>query len=225
MPVHNEAACIEAVLRGWIAVLDPLGIPFHLVALDDGSTDRTPAILDALAADPRLEVIHHSNRGHGPTILAGYQRAVSIAAWVFQCDSDDEIQPEHFPPFWAARVDFDAVVGVRVGRQQRWDRRLISRISRLVVRLYFGRAVADVNCPFRLIRSPALQRIAARIPPDTFAPNVLLSGALARTRARVLNLPVPHRHRRTGSVSITNLRLWKAALRSLWQTLRWHPDW
>lgn len=221
MPVHNEEACIAAVIRSWLDMLGTLAIRFRLVVLDDGSTDHTGAILDALAADPHLQVLHHANRGHGPTILIGYRLGSRIAEWVFQCDSDDEIGPEAFPDLWARRAEHDAVVGTRARRHQSWDRRWISGCSRLVVRLCFGGAVTDVNCPFRLIRADLLRRIVEQIPSDTFAPNLLLSGALSRAGARVQNLPVPHRHRRTGSVSIVKWRLWRSVLRSLGQTVRW----
>jgi len=223
MPVYNEQACIAGVVRSWREMLDGMGIRYRMLVLDDGSTDGTGAVLDAFAAEDGVEVIHKPNSGHGPTILRGYRRAVCLADWVFQCDSDDEMKPEAFPALWAMREQYDALFGVRAGRKQGAARRLISACSRLTVRMLFGRGVEDVNTPYRLIRSRALAKIIERVPDDTFAPNVIVSGALCRAGAKIYNHPVPHECRSTGNVSIVKWKLWRAALTSFWQTLRCRP--
>lgn len=223
MPVYNEEACIAEVVRSWRKMLLGLDVRFRMIVLNDGSTDGTRAVLDALARDDCVEVVHKPNSGHGPTILEGYRRAVRQAEWVFQCDSDDEMKPEGFPMLWAARESYDALFGIRAGRRQNAGRSLISACSRLTVRLLFGEGVDDVNTPYRLIRSGPLRKIVERIPNDTFAPNVIVSGALCRAGARICNQPVPHECRRTGSVSIVKWKLWKSAARSLWQTFRCRP--
>ncbi|MBN1867695.1 glycosyltransferase family 2 protein [Candidatus Sumerlaeota bacterium] len=223
IPAYNEEACIARVVESWRDVLSGLDIQFRIVVLNDGSRDGTAQALEVFRDDDRIEVANKANSGHGPTILVGYGMACAMADWVFQCDGDDEIKAVHFHEFWKRRDDYDALLGVRVGRVQNAGRRFISAVSRLAVRVLFGRGVGDVNVPYRLIRAGLLKEIVASIPPDTFAPNVIVSGALARARARILNLPVPHEGRTTGSVSIVRWRLWKSAARALWQTIRCRP--
>lgn len=223
MPVFNEEGCIAAVVADWRHVLEGLGCRYRLIVLDDGSRDQTPAILDRLSADPVLQIVHQPNAGHGPTILHGYALAVAQADWVFQCDGDNEMRAEHFPRLWQIRDAFDAVFGVRTGRKSNWDRRLISGTSRQLVRLLFGRGVTDVNVPYRLIRAPLLAEIVRQMPNDTFAPNVIIAGAITRARLRIANLPIPHAPRRTGQVSIMKWRLWRSAVRAAWQTFRCRP--
>ncbi len=223
MPVYNEEACIAEVVAKWLALLSSEGIDFRVFVLNDGSTDGTAQRLATLSDEPRLEVITKPNSGHGPTILQGYRRATAAAAWVFQCDSDDEMSPVHFPHLWRARHDYDALFGTRTGRIQSRGRRFISAVSRLTVRLVFGTGVDDVNTPYRLIRSPLLAEIIEQIPANTFAPNVIISGTLARHSARIHNRPVHHEHRRTGAVSIVKWKLWKSVARAFWQTLTCRP--
>jgi dolichol-phosphate mannosyltransferase len=115
------------------------------------------------------------------------------------------------------------VFGIRSGRQQAADRKLISGISRLIVRWLFGRGVADVNVPYRLMRSCYLRQAIEQIPADTFAPNVIIAGAFARAGLRIANVPVPHEGRKTGQVSIMKWKLWKAAARAFRQTLFCRP--
>jgi glycosyltransferase involved in cell wall biosynthesis len=219
MPVYNEEERIERAAAACVAALAATGSSFSLVVLDDGSTDRTPEALARLAAEPRIEVVRKPNSGHGPTILAGYRRAAGRARWVFQLDSDEEIPVTSFAALWAAREGADAVVGMRQRRRQGLPRRLVTHGSRLAVRLLFGSAVVDVNCPFRLVRGDVLARLAARIPPDTFAPNVALSGLLARERRRIVNVPVPVVRRESRTAALAGWRAVATGLVALQQTV------
>lgn len=220
MPVYNEAECILAVVRAWLDVLDRLGMQAVMLLYDDGSSDDTPGQLATFAGDERVRVSTHTNRGHGPTILLGYREAVLEADWVFQCDSDGEISPECFPALWAQRDQCDAVFVIRTGRKQDAVRSFMSRFSRATIRLLFGRRVPDVNAPFRLMRARWLAPVLDAIPADTFAPNLLISGAASVGEARVVALPVLCAPRQTGRSSILGLRALKVATRSFLQTLR-----
>ncbi len=218
MPVYNEADCIAGVVEKWRDTFDELNINAELLVLNDGSKDDTARVLEQFADDPRVTVVNKANSGHGPTILMGYREAVARADWVFQVDSDDEMQPDAFAAFWEQRERYDAIFGVRWHREQDAGRQVLSAGSRVVVRLLFGRGVRDVNVPYRLMRANKLAPIVAAIPDDTFAPNLLISGVFGRNTRRVTNRNVPHENRKTGVVSLHSSKLWKIALRSGRQT-------
>lgn len=219
MPVYNEAECIGEVLQNWISVLSGLRISYRLIVLNDGSKDNTAEVLKTFENNPNVTVINKKNSGHGPTILHGYHKAVVAAQWVFQVDSDNEIAAEHFKALWQVRENYDAVIGIRTRRRQPLARKIISFVSRLVVALFYGTGVTDVNCPFRLMRSEVLKQILINIPENTFAPNVAISGFLALSKARLLNQPVPHINRQTGEVSIKKWRLMNVAMKSFLQII------
>lgn len=223
IPAYNEAECIAHVVRAWCDEFERLSIDYHLSVFNDGSTDETEGALSVFSDDPRVTVRSKPNSGHGPTILMGYRDAVERAEWVFQCDGDDEMPPSSFESLWRIRSDYDALFGKRVEREQSRGRHLISAVSRVTVRLAYGGGVEDVNTPYRLMRSSFLRPIVAAIPEDTFAPNLAIAGAMVASGARIANVPVPHHNRRTGSVSIVKWGLWKAAARSLMQTVRLAP--
>jgi glycosyltransferase involved in cell wall biosynthesis len=219
MPVFNEEATIAAVVREWDAALSRLGVPYEMRLYDDGSRDQTPAAIEALGrAIPNLRVLHHANRGHGPTILRGYSEAAG--EWVLQVDSDGELPASALADLWAARARADLVIGYRVGRAAGPARRLVTAMSWLTVRVLFGRGVRDVNCPFRLYRQSVLHRLLADVPPDAFAPNVILAGLAVRDGLRIVERPVPYTERRAGTSSIVRWSLWRAAVRSFRQTIR-----
>ncbi|MCY3967280.1 MAG: glycosyltransferase family 2 protein, partial [bacterium] len=175
---------------------------------------------EVAAEHSRLVVDVQPNRGHGPTILAGYRHGVDNAEWVFQTDSDDEMPASSFARLWELRHSTDAVIGIRSGRQQSLGRRAITQLARLTTRVAFGCQLADVNCPYRLMRSSTLAPLLPLVPADIFAPNVALAGMLARSGVRLAEVPVPHQIRTTGTVSILGWRATRAAVRSFVQVVR-----
>jgi len=221
MPVYNERDAIGGVLRKWSSALDALNVDYVIRPYNDGSKDDSLSVMrDVAKGFPRVEVRDKPNGGHGPTILQGYREAAADGFdWVFQIDSDDEMGPEKFGELWARRNDYDFLVGIRDGRKQALPRKVISLVSRICVRLLYGRSVWDVNTPYRLMRVSAFAAFFGDIPHDTFAPNVILSGLSAKHNLRCFEIPVPQRDRQTGEVSIKKWRLLRAATRSFSQTI------
>ena len=222
MPVYNERDAIGPVLEKWHAALDGLGTDFEIRPYNDGSKDDTLAVMKAAAErlGPRVAVRDKPNGGHGNTILTGYREAAADGFdWVFQIDSDDEMGPEKFHELWERRNEYDFLVGIRDGRQQALPRKVVSLVSRLCVRIFYGKGVWDVNTPYRLMRVSAFRDFYAAVPLTTFAPNVILSGLAARHGLRMFETPVPQHDRTTGEVSIKKWKLLKAAAKSFWQTI------
>jgi glycosyltransferase involved in cell wall biosynthesis len=219
MPVYNEEGAVAEVVRAWDGELGRLGIAYELRVYDDGSRDRTGEVLVDLSHElPRLLVTRHANRGHGPTILRGYREA--RGDWVFQTDSDGEMEPDSFPVLWERRGDYDFLFGIRAGRQWTPARWVMTRGSRLAVRALFGGGVADVNTPYRLMRRERLAPLVETLPDDLFAPNVILSGLAVREGLRIWQTSVPHQGRRHGGGSLVSLgKIARTAMRSLRQTL------
>jgi len=223
MPVYNEEDCITEVLYEWLNILEGFDIDFELFVLDDGSTDGTRQKLEWFRTHERVSILHLHNQGHGPTILQGYRLAVDRAHWVFQTDSDGEIGSCFFPELWGKRKDYDAILGVRIGRKQTIVRTAISIASRISVKCLYAPGVTDVNVPYRLMRSEILKEIITGIPRDSFAPNVIISGLLALQKARIFNYPVFCTGRKSGLTSLTSVRLLKGAYQSFMQLAALKP--
>ena len=220
MPVYNEQDVISVVLEKWDGVLSRLGIDYEIRPYNDGSRDASLARMrDVSARHEHIKVKDKPNGGHGHTILIGYREAASDGFdWIFQIDSDDEMGPEKFGELWARRGEYDFLVGKRDGRRQAWSRKIISLVSRICVRIFYGKSIWDVNTPYRLMRVSAFRDFYERLPLTTFAPNVILSGLAARHNLRNFEILVPQYDRITGEVSIKKWKLLKAAVKSFWQT-------
>lgn len=205
IPVFNEEKLIGECINEWLNVLDLENLNYEILIIDDGSSDATISIVERYGDNQNIQLIIKQNEGHGPTILAGYKRAVGIAEWVFQADSDNEISPNQFSALWSRRQGQDAVIAWRQGRDQTTVRRLVTFFARVTTKVLFRCHLRDVNIPFRLIRSETLTILLEKIPSDTFAPNIALSGALSLMNYQVEECPVIFNERIVGESSLSNL--------------------
>jgi polyisoprenyl-phosphate glycosyltransferase len=91
VPVLNEQDVIEALHSRLLQVLGPAGIDFETIFVDDGSTDHSAEMLDAICkADPRFRAIHFSrNFGHQPAVTAGLHAVRGQCAVVIDADLQD----------------------------------------------------------------------------------------------------------------------------------------
>jgi dolichol-phosphate mannosyltransferase len=138
-PVFNEEALVEEFCRRTAAALEPLGEPFEIVLVNDGSRDRSLQIMRTIhKADPRVKVLSFSrNFGHQLAITAGADYAMGRAVVVI--DSDLQDPPEVIPNLIAKwREGYEVVYAVREEREgETWFKtvtasffyRLIARIT------------------------------------------------------------------------------------------------
>lgn len=229
IPVYNEAEIITIVLESWLEVLSGLNLDFHMFVINDGSTDQTWQVVSKFQTNARITLMKQANSGHGPSIYRGYQLAASQYDWVFQTDSDNEIQAQEFLKIWEARSGHDAVLAMRTGRQQSMLRSLMSGMSRWIIRSVFGSRIPDVNAPFRLMKGTLLTSLLTYIPPHAFAPNLMLTALMNLQPVRLHNVAVILQERTTGVVSISGKKAVRVSIITLWQMLnlipRLEPDW
>ena len=220
IPVFNEEKLIGECINEWLNVLDSVNLNYEILIIDDGSSDATISIVERYGDNQNIQLIIKQNEGHGPTILAGYKRAVGIAEWVFQADSDNEISPNQFSALWSRRQGQDAVIAWRQGRDQTTVRRLVTFFARVTTKVLFRCHLRDVNIPFRLFRSETLTILLEKIPSDTFAPNIALSGALSLMNYQVEECPVIFNERIVGESSLSNLGAVRKGGRALLELIK-----
>ena len=223
VPVYNEAENLPALLRDWRPVFAATGASYRVILIDDGSTDDSLRLLQTMAAgDPTLEVHTQPNAGHGPAILNGYHRAVDPttgADWVFQIDSDHQLDTAAFALLWANRMEYDLLIAQRLDKNATRGRQRISAISRAIVRLLFGAAVSDVNSPYRLMRAERLGQALAKVPTDSFAPNILLTAWFVRKKNRIFTTTTQNRKEGSLRQSKVSRHIFRGAWQSALQTL------
>lgn len=217
IPAYNEEANIETVVREWYPNVKLGAEGSKLVVIDDGSKDGTMEKLKSLQTEfPDLLVKHKENSGHGPTILAGYNFAISEGAdYIFQTDSDGQTDPKEFPEFWEERRRYEMIIGNRTAREDGFGRVIVTRTLRALIFLTFHVYVKDANTPFRLMKATVLEKELKYVPRDYFLTNVLITVIFAKRKYRVRYVPISFRPRQGGKNSINMGKITGIGLQSL----------
>jgi hypothetical protein len=132
------------------------GRKFEIIAVDDGSKDRTPAIADELASDIRTSSASSTTPptyGYGAALRSGFRASrYDLIAFI---DGDRQfkvIDVGRLTERMAAADSPDVVVGYRLKRADPPIRRWYARIYRLSNRIFFGVRVRDIDCACKLFK-------------------------------------------------------------------------
>lgn len=219
MPIYNEEATIDAVVREWFGCLRIICPNFTIFAINDGSIDGTREILASLEGElgPRLRVLNKSNSGHGLSCRDGYENALASGAeWIFQTDSDGQCDPAFFPTFFRHRSDYDCIFGYRRTRDDGFGRVVVSCCCRLLLSLLSGGYLIDPNVPYRLVRATALRKALRQVPTDFELQNIGLTIALKQQPELAWKyFPIHFRARRGGKNSINYRKIARMGLNLL----------
>lgn len=201
VPARNEAASLSQLIEETVRALrflchreGPHSLEgFEIVVVDDGSRDETWAVLERLAAiyaELRALVLATSC-GQSAALVAGIRAAKGN--WIATLDADLQNDPADLLHLWDALPGHDAVLGIRVNRQDVWSKCAISRCANSVRNAVLNQSVRDTGCALRVfprelaLRLPAFQGVHR-----FFGPLLLREGC------RVVQVPVHHRPRRYG---------------------------
>ncbi|MDX2675773.1 glycosyltransferase family 2 protein [Streptomyces sp. NY05-11A] len=164
IPMYNEEEVLPALVSRLRPVLAGLGVRYEVVAVDDGSADRTAELLAAFRLGwPELRIIGlRRNSGHQAALTAGLDRA--LGAYVVSIDADLQDPPEKIADMLAlARAEnLDIVYGIRADRAsdtgfKRWTAGLYYRL----VRRLAGEDVPAQAGDFRLLSRAAVDALKA----------------------------------------------------------------
>ncbi|MGQ9729832.1 MAG: glycosyltransferase family 2 protein [Candidatus Zipacnadales bacterium] len=216
VPVYNEELTIGEVIDRLLA----LPIEQQLIVVDDGSTDRTSAVI-AARHDPRLVSMRlDSNHGKGYAIREGLHRATGD--YILIHDADLELLPEEISHLLAALQVGNAVVvyGSRFawGRKRAtlinyWGNRLLTGWANLL----YGSSLTDVSTAFKLFPRQLVKTLDLRCTRFEFCPEI--TAKLLRLGLKIQEVPVTYIPRRTADGK--KLHYLRDGLRAAWTLLRW----
>ncbi len=152
VPVFNEEACLEEVVRRLVAVFSGLPADLEMLFVDDGSDDGTLAVVEQLAAaDDRIKFLSLSrNFGHQVALAAGLENAAGDV--VISMDGDLQHPPELIPTLidrW--RQGDDVVYTIRKANRGHGLKEALSRSFYVLLRRLTGVDVPTGGADFRLL--------------------------------------------------------------------------
>lgn len=161
-PCYNEEDNIRQVYESAAKVLQSLGVDYELILVDDGSTDQTQKIADAIAAaDPRVKVVHHpANLGYGAALQSGFRAATKTL--VFFTDGDGQFDLNELPPLLPLMTQYDIVSCFRLHRQDNWIRKFNAWCWTRLVCFFFHMKIRDINCAYKLYKRKIFDHVELR---------------------------------------------------------------
>lgn len=209
VPVYNEEESVRPLYRTIRAACEPLGRPYEMVFVDDGSRDGTFAALEDLHRhDSTVTVVRfRKNYGQTAAMAAGFRMARGRV--VVSMDGDLQNDPADIPRL-LEKLDegFDVVCGWRKDRQDRLlSRRVPSVIANWIIGRITGVPVRDNGCSLKAYRSEVIKQVALYAELHRFIPAMAtLAGA------RITEIPVRHHARRFGQSKYGIGRAWRVFL-------------
>ncbi len=203
IPVYNEEANLERLIARLYPVMKEMGKPFEIVFTDDGSRDRSLAILKGKSLEmPEIRIIEfNGNFGQHMAILAAFEQCAGEI--VVTLDADLQNPPEEIPNLVKEMEKGHDVVGtVRRNRQDTMFRKLASRMVNATVSRMTGMRMNDDGCMLRAYRRDVVEYINRCRETTTFIP------ALAQTFAsNPVEIEVAHEERAEGESKYSLYRL------------------
>jgi len=172
IPVFNEEAVLPLLFERLYPALDALGVTYEIVFINDGSRDRSAALLsDAWRARPDVTrvVLFHANFGQHAAIMAGfsYVRGTRIVT----LDADLQNPPEEIAPLLAKmREGHDYVGTIRASRNDSWWRNVASRLANRLRERTTRIKMTDQGCMLRAYSRPIVDAIVQSREISTFIP-------------------------------------------------------
>ncbi len=201
VPVYNEAATVEQVLRR-VAVV-PFPIAREIIVVDDGSSDGSQETLQRLAGTDLIKlIVHEVNRGKGAAVQTALKHAAGDIV-VIQ-DADLELDPYDLPKLLEPILSGEAQIcyGSRFLNGVPWSVRLratylANRMLNGLSNLVNGIKITDFNTCYKMMTTSVVSRFS--ITQSGFAVEPEITGKIARLGYRIVERPVYYQPRTFGA--------------------------
>ena len=209
LPIYNEEQNIPLLYNNIVTVIRRLDKTTEVLMVDDGSTDRSFAVMSALASqDPRVRVIKfRRNSGQTAAMMAGIEFARGRV--LITMDADLQNDPEDIPDLVQKLDDgYDVVVGWRRGRKDALVTRVIpSKIANYLIGKVTGVPIKDNGCSLKAYRATVIKNVPLYAEMHRFIPAMA-----SLVGARTFQMPVRHHERKHGVSKYGLSRIYKVLL-------------
>ena len=209
VPFYNEEQNVQRLHAAIVAAVEPLGIPFEMVLVNDGSRDGTLEVaVDIARRDPRVCVVNfRRNYGQTAAMAAGIERAHGKV--LVTMDGDLQNDPRDIGHLLDKISEgYDIVVGWRHDRQDKLiSRKIPSKIANWLIGKVTGVPIKDNGCSLKAYRASLIKEIPLYSEMHRFIP------AMASIAGpRIAEIKVRHHARQFGQSKYGISRVYKVLL-------------
>lgn len=193
VPVYNEEGNLPVLIPALVEVLKNLGRSYEMIFVDDGSSDESRRILKEMASEhASLRILRFKeNRGLSTALVAGMREAQGEI--IVTLDSDLQNDPADIPRLLEYLDRYDMATGWRQKREDKWLKKISSKIGNLVRNWVSGENIQDSACTLRAFKKECIQEI-----PVFNGMHRFLSTLVKMRGFGIIEVPVAHHPRRFG---------------------------
>jgi glycosyltransferase involved in cell wall biosynthesis len=193
VPVCNEEGNLPVLIPALVEVLKNLGRSYEMIFVDDGSSDESRRILKEMASEhASLRILRFKeNRGLSTALVAGMREARGEI--IVTLDSDLQNDPADIPRLLEYLDRYDMATGWRQKREDKWLKKISSKIGNLVRNWVSGENIQDSACTLRAFKKECIQEI-----PVFNGMHRFLSTLVKMRGFGIIEVPVAHHPRRFG---------------------------
>src|ERR1700687_2668940 len=187
IPVYNEEPGLQALFDRLYPALDKLGVSYEVLFVNDGSRDRSPAMLkDQFLRRPEVTrvILFNGNYGQHMAIVAGFEHCRGER--IVTLDADLQNPPEEIGKLLSAMdAGHDYVGGVRRTREDSWWRHVASKAMNRVRQRITHIKMTDQGCMLRAYSRDIVRAVAASREVSTYIPALAYTYAHNPTEVEV----------------------------------------
>ena len=209
VPVYNEEDNVRPLFEKIQTVCQAIGDAYEVLFVDDGSEDKTFAVLSELSEQaPQLAVIRfRKNAGQTAAMAAGFEFARGQR--IISMDGDLQNDPSDIPKL-LEKLDegYDLVCGWRKERQDKFlTRRVPSIVANWIIAQVTGVPIHDNGCSLKAYRASVIKQVPLYGEMHRFIPAMSTVAG-----ARITEIVVTHHPRRFGKSKYGLGRVWRVML-------------
>lgn len=160
LPIYNEEDSIKELYREIKATLEPLAFDYEIIAVNDGSIDRSLDILKEISANDRNFKIINFRRNYGQTAAISAGIDASQGDILIPMDADLQNDPADIPKLLEKiNEGFDVISGWRKNRKDSLSRRLPSQIFNGLISLITKVKLHDYGCTLKAYKKESVKDI------------------------------------------------------------------
>ncbi|MDQ3815343.1 MAG: glycosyltransferase family 2 protein [Armatimonadota bacterium] len=208
VPVYNEEENVVPLHGKLDAALSALGLNYEILYVDDGSRDRSFALLEEIAGrDSHVKLIRfRRNFGQTAAMAAGMQHASGKV--IIPLDADLQNDPADIPRLLVKMDEgYDVVSGWRKKRKDNIIRKIPSQLANALISRVSGVALHDYGCSLKAYRAEVIKDVNLYGEMHRFIP-----AYAAMVGARVTEIPVNHHPRVAGKSKYGMSRIFRVLL-------------